>query len=68
MAVKYDKSGFGRLKNNGRDDRIWTCDPLHPMQVHYQAVLHPVNRIIPYSSDIEGIKKQPFKASISTVW
>ena len=26
---------------NGRDDRIWTCDPLIPNQVHYQAVLHP---------------------------
>ena len=27
----------------GRDDRIWTCDPLVPNQVHYQTVLHPVN-------------------------
>ena len=26
---------------DGRDDRIWTCDPLVPNQVHYQAVLHP---------------------------
>ena len=26
----------------GRDDRIWTCDPLIPNQVHYQAVLRPV--------------------------
>ena len=26
---------------NGRDDRIRTCDPLIPNQVHYQAVLHP---------------------------
>ena len=25
----------------GRDDRIWTCDPLIPNQVHYQAVLRP---------------------------
>ena len=24
-----------------RDGRIWTCDPLIPNQVHYQAVLHP---------------------------
>ena len=28
---------------NGRDDRIWTCDPLIPNQVHYQAVLRPDN-------------------------
>ena len=28
---------------NGRDDRIRTCDPLVPNQVHYQAVLHPDN-------------------------
>ena len=27
---------------NGRKDRIWTCDPLVPNQVHYQAVLLPV--------------------------
>ena len=26
---------------NGRGDRIRTCDPLHPMQVLYQAELHP---------------------------
>ena len=26
---------------NGRDDWIRTSDPLHPMQVHYQAVLRP---------------------------
>ena len=28
---------------NGRDDRIRTCDPLVPNQVHYQAVQHPVH-------------------------
>ena len=27
--------------SNGREDRIWTCDPLVPNQVHYQAVLLP---------------------------
>ena len=25
----------------GRGDRIRTCDPLHPMQVRYQAALLP---------------------------
>ena len=25
----------------GRDERIWTSDPLHPMQVRYQAALRP---------------------------
>ena len=28
--------------NDGRDDTIWTCDPLVPNQVLYQAELHPV--------------------------
>ena len=28
----------------GRGDRIRTCDPLHPMQVLYQAELHPEQR------------------------
>ena len=27
----------------GRGDKIRTCDPLHPMQVLYQAELHPDN-------------------------
>lgn len=27
---------------NGREDRIWTCDPLVPNQVLYQAKLLPV--------------------------
>ena len=26
---------------NGRENRIRTCDPLFPKQVHYQAVLFP---------------------------
>ena len=26
---------------NGRVDRIRTCDPLHPMQVRYQTALQP---------------------------
>jgi hypothetical protein len=25
----------------GRDDKIRTCDPLHPMQVRYRAALRP---------------------------
>ncbi len=29
------------LLNRGRGDRNRTCDPLHPMQVLYQAELHP---------------------------
>ena len=32
---------YPAIFSNGRDDRIWTCDPLIPNQVHYQAVLHP---------------------------
>jgi hypothetical protein len=30
-----DKESFGR------GDRIWTCDPLRPRQVRYQAALRP---------------------------
>ncbi len=30
-----------RFEFSGRGDRIRTCDPLHPMQVLYQAELHP---------------------------
>ena len=30
-----------RRSPNGRDDRIWTCDPLVPSEVRYQAALHP---------------------------
>ena len=29
----------------GREDRIRTCDPLVPNQVHYQAVLLPENMV-----------------------
>jgi hypothetical protein len=29
------------LQNNGRDGGIRTRDPLHPMQVRYQAALRP---------------------------
>ena len=35
------KLAFGEILINGRDDRIRTCDPLLPKQMHYQAVLHP---------------------------
>ncbi|MDB4865937.1 MAG: hypothetical protein JWR03_270 [Cohnella sp.] len=31
-----------KLKKNGRDDTIRTCDPLVPNQVLYQAELRPV--------------------------
>ncbi len=27
-----------------RDDKIRTCDPLHPMQVRYRAALRPVHK------------------------
>ena len=34
---------YAYLQNleTSRGDRIRTCDPLIPNQVHYQAVLHP---------------------------
>ena len=40
---------------NGRGDRIRTCDPLHPMQVLYQAELHPEQRpdITPHIKKIQ---------------
>ena len=39
--------------NNGRNDRIWTCNPLVPNQMHCQVVLHSVHKclnIIPNGS------------------
>ena len=30
-----------RFLINGRNDRIWTCDPYHPKVVRYQAALRP---------------------------
>ena len=33
----------GIFISNGRENRIRTCDPLIPNQVHYQAVLFPEN-------------------------
>ena len=38
MAPPYEV-----LTKYGRGDKIRTCDPLHPMQVLYQAELHPDN-------------------------
>jgi len=35
-----DRARFSR-GGNGRGDKIRTCDPLHPMQVRYQAALRP---------------------------
>ena len=35
------KSAHGRFEFYGRGDRNRTCDPLHPMQVLYQAELRP---------------------------
>ena len=32
------------MRCNGRGERIRTSDPLHPMQVRYQAALRPVNQ------------------------
>src|SRR4051812_30581411 len=34
-------AGLGITLNDGRDDRIRTCDPLVPNQMLYQAELHP---------------------------
>ena len=38
MAPPYEV-----LTKYGRGDQIRTCDPWHPMQVLYQAELHPDN-------------------------
>ena len=32
--------------NNGRNDRIWTCNPLVPNQMHCQVVLHSVHKCL----------------------
>ena len=39
-----NKKTLSLLKAKGlksRDDKIRTCDPLHPMQVRYRAALRP---------------------------
>ncbi len=36
---------FGSAFYFCRDDWIRTSDPLHPMQVRYQAALHPVSTL-----------------------
>jgi hypothetical protein len=41
--------------NSGRDDRIWTCGPLFPKQVLYQAELHPEN-ILSKMEQAKGIE------------
>ena len=38
------KSAQGQFEFYGRGDRNRTCDPLHPMQVLYQAELRPDNK------------------------
>ena len=46
-TVFNQTKGYGKLRNplylNGRDEKIWTSDPLTPRQVRYQAALHPDN-------------------------
>jgi len=37
-AVSIPTTGFG---SSGRGEKIRTSDPLHPMQVRYQAALRP---------------------------
>lgn len=39
LAFQFDKTSF-----NGRGEKIRTSDPLHPMQMRYQAALHPDSR------------------------
>ena len=41
--------------NTGRDDKIWTCDPLLPKQVRYQAALHPVS-VLSYAAGFLSYK------------
>src|SRR6201991_763746 len=43
------------LCKTGRDDKIRTCDPLHPMQVRYRAALRPEF----YSVGCKGKEKIP---------
>ena len=35
---------FSVFRCNGRGEKIRTSDPLHPMQVRYQAALRPVKQ------------------------
>lgn len=42
------KKFFQKKINNGRDDRIRTCDLIVPNDARYQAVLHPVENRLYY--------------------
>src|SRR6185436_19580092 len=46
-----------RRKSSGRGEKIRTSDPLHPMQVRYQAALRPDRNYRLYRS--EGSRRQP---------
>ena len=50
---------YGNKKNpwknqesfDSRDDKIRTCDPLHPMQVRYRAALRPETYLTSYRNE-----------------
>jgi hypothetical protein len=65
VCLKSKTSAFAEaLYSFGRDDKIRTCDPLHPMQVRYRAALRPEN---PHFQGCEGKEKPftPFKNSFA---
>ena len=45
MSLTYKKTALRSLNSNGRDDRIWTCNPLVPNQVLYQVEPFPENMV-----------------------
>ncbi len=45
----------------GRGERIRTSDPLHPMQVRYQAALRPVDQANKYSRLFEAQERSERK-------
>ena len=45
---------LNRKSKNGRWDRIWTCDPLYPKQVRYQAApLTDINALLSFYKSLK---------------
>ena len=55
---------FGILYKENRDDRIWTCDPLNPIQVRFQTAPRPDLCKAYYKNVFCNVKKNPLASAI----
>ena len=65
LQTKEVSSMCLRPRDNGRDGGIRTRDPLHPMQVRYQAALRPEDR--KYIRAVKKILREPLKILVVNV-